>query len=403
MIGVPRSPMSAIVTNARSRIAYNVARSLARRGVDVFAGDFVPKTMTAASRYVRDAFLYPSPFRDADGFIRVLAEEIERRRADVLMPVYEETFLVARHKDALSQIVKLAVPDYAQILVAHNKDQWERVAATLGIPVPRSCSRDDLANGAVPLRDLRFPVLIKPKQGGGAWGIEEAATPEALEARLAAPLWQGRAWDRFFVQEKIAGDTHCIGMLFRRGQVRAKVAYRQLRDFPVTGGQATLRVSLRSERAEALLQQLLEHLDWHGPCQADFIVERATGVPYLIDVNPRLWGSLVQAIASGVDFPYLIYRMAVDGDVEPVRSFETGVVTRWLGGDLAALPGRLKRSPSAMATLRDFVRPGQPARMLDDFSLADPLPFAVWATDAAWRAFHHGAVAPHDSLDGIWE
>jgi hypothetical protein len=29
----------------------------------------------------------------------------------------------------------------------------------------------------------------------------------------------------------------------------------------------------------------------HGPCQADFIVDEATAVPYLIDINPAC-GSL---------------------------------------------------------------------------------------------------------------
>src|SRR5439155_4298107 len=141
--------------------------------------------------------------------------------------------------------------------------------------------------------------------------------------------WAGKPWNQFFVQEKIAGHTHCVAMLFNRGQLRATVGYRQLRDYPVRGGQATLRVSVRNERAEAHLRRLLESLRWHGTCQADFIIEDGSETPYLIDINPRLWGSLTQAIASGVDFPYLIYRLAKDGDIPPVTSFTTNVVTRW--------------------------------------------------------------------------
>lgn len=397
--------MSALVTNARSRIAYNVARSLGQKGIAVYAADFVPNSMSFASRYVRDSFVYPSPFRTQDAFLQVLKDEIRRRNVKVLIPVYEETFLIAKHKADFEGLVAMAVPDYTQILIAHNKDRWEPVARSLGIPVPATFSRDELVGGGLPGKDIRFPVLIKPKQGGGSWGIQQADSASELQSLLDQPDWHGKAWDRFFVQEKISGDSHCVAMLFNRGRLRASLGYRQLRDYPATGGQATLRISERCEAAEGHLRTLLEHLSWHGPCQADFIIDRQTKVPYLIDVNPRLWGSLAQAIGSGVDFPYLIYRMALDGDVEAVRDFRIGVVTRWLGGDLAALPSRLKASQSRLALIADFVHPAHRVTLTDDFSIADPLPFGAWAIDTVLRALKFRTVkaVSHDSLEGIWE
>lgn len=396
--------MSVIVTNARNRIAYNVVRSLGEKGIPIYAADFVPRSMAFASRYARGHFVYPSPFQEPTGFVECLLEHIEAVHAKVLIPVFEETFLVAKYKDTLSAKVAMAVPDYDQILVAHNKDRWETLARRLGIPVPATFSAAELRAAGSKAGGVRFPVLIKPKQGGGAWGIEEVPSAEKLHELLNQDNWAGKSWDRFFVQEKIAGDTHCVAMLFKRGVLKAKVGYRQLRDYPATGGQATMRISLRHEKAEAYLQRLLEDLRWHGPCQADFIVD-GRGVPYLIDINPRLWGSLTQAIASGVDFPYLIYLLARDGDVPPVLSFKTDVITRWIGGDLAALPSRIRRSDRRLHVLRDFFFPARSAELLDDFSMSDPLPFLTWTLDAAHRAvkFRSTQAVTHDSLDGVWE
>jgi len=373
--------------------------------VPVYTADFVPHSMSFSSRYSKGHFIYPSPFREPDGFLSCLLERIEALKADVLIPVFEETFLVAKHKELLTSKIACAVPDYSQILLAHNKDRWEAFASALGLPVPATYAPDDLRSGKIALSRLRYPVLIKPKQGGGAWGIEEGSSPQALEALLAAPLWNDKTWDRFFVQEKIIGATHCVAMLFSRGALKAQVGYRQLRDYPAKGGQATMRVSVRHERAEAHLKRLLEELRWHGPCQADFIVDAETDVPYLIDINPRLWGSLTQAIASGVDFPHLIYRLAKDGDIPADTSFKTDVVTRWIGGELAALPWRWRHAPSKVSLLRDFVFPPTSAALFDDFSLRDPMPFAAWTIDAARRAlkFRSVAAVSHDSLDGIWE
>jgi predicted ATP-grasp superfamily ATP-dependent carboligase len=395
--------MSVLVTNARNRIAYNVVRSLGQRGVAVYTADFVPRSMSFASRYTKSHFVYPSPFRDPEGFMRCITQQIGRLAPKVLIPVYEETFLLAKHKDILAPLVSFALPDYSQVLIAHNKHRWEPIARRSGIPVPASYSAEDMQRGGT--RHLRYPVLIKPKQGGGAWGIREAASCAQLDQWLAQPRWADKPWNEFFVQEKIAGHTHCVAMLCNRGQLRAKVAYRQLRDYPATGGQATLRVSARHAAAEAYFQRLLEQLEWHGPCQADFIVDSKTDVPYLIDVNPRLWGSLSLAIAAGVDFPYLIYRLALDGDVAPVTSFSTGVTTRWIGGDIAALPPRLRGGASKREVLKDFFFPATRATLFDDFSFADPLPFLAWCLDAVSRAMksHSLRAVPHDSLDGVWE
>ena len=141
-------------------------------------------------------------------------------------------------------------------------------------------------------------MLIKPKQGGGAWAIIQVDSPAVLERVISQDTNNGIGWERFFCQEKIDGDSHCVAMLFCQGQIRAKVAYRQLRDYPITGGQATLGLASVVRQAEHYLQKILENLGWHGVCQADFMVDDST-IPYLIDMNPRFWGSLVQASLAG--------------------------------------------------------------------------------------------------------
>jgi predicted ATP-grasp superfamily ATP-dependent carboligase len=397
--------MSVVVTNARNRIAYNVVRSLGQKGITVHTADFVPYSMAFASRYSSGHFVYPSPFSEPEGFVRCMLEEVQRRKATVLIPVYEETFLIAKHIERFRPHVSMVVPDYSQILIAHNKDRWEQIARRLSIPVPASYPVNELQRSEAAVHGLGYPVLVKPKQGGGAWGIRETTSPTELGQWLADDHWTGKPWEQFFVQQKIAGPTHCVAMLFNRGRLRAKVTYQQLRDYPATGGQATLRVSIHSPKAEQLLERLLENLGWHGPCQADFIIDSQDGTPYLIDINPRLWGSLAQAIASGVDFPDLIYRIATEGDVEPLTSFKVGVVTRWLGGDLAALPSRVRDSDHKLQIVKDFIFPATPAALYDDLSLTDPLPFFTWGLDALYRAlrFRSLKAVSHESLDGVWE
>jgi predicted ATP-grasp superfamily ATP-dependent carboligase len=395
--------MSVIVTNAKNRIAYAIVKSLGEKGVEVYTADFVPLSMSFASRFSKGHFLYPSPFREQEAFIESIIKNIGRLGADVLIPVFEETFLLSKYKETVSRHVRMAIPDYEQTLVAHNKDRWLPIAQRLNIPVPRTVSAVEMRNGNP--CTLCFPVLVKPNQGGGAWGIVQADSPKELEGILGQDTHVNRPWERFFVQEKIAGSVYCVAMVMNHGELKGHVVYRQLRDYPFSGGQATLRVSVDHHEAVAHFERLLRELRWHGVCQADFLVDEKTGIPYLIDINPRFWGSLIQGVASGVDFPYLLSRIARDGDVEPVPGFKTGVMTRWIWGDLKTLPQALRQGNNRLGFLKEYLQLFSRPMIYDDFCLKDPLPFFTFGLDFLGKAIKQRTLHPssHDSLEGIWE
>ena len=93
--------------------------------------------------------------------------------------------------------------------------------------------------------------------------------------------------------------------------------------------------------------------------------------PKLIEVNARFWGSLNLAIRAGVDFPFLLYRLALGERVEGPAEYRIGLKSRWELGDLDHLLIRLKRDPdhpslsgtrvrkrdAVAAFLTDFFRP----------------------------------------------
>ena len=177
-------------------------KALGEKGIPVFTADFVPLSMSFTSRFSKGHFLYPSPFREQEAFIESIIKNIGRLGADVLIPVFEETFLVSKYKETVSRHVRMAIPDYEQILVAHNKDRWLPIAQRLNIPVPKTLSAVELRNGSQNIGDLRFPVLVKPNQGGGAWGIVQADSPEELEGILGQDTHVNRPVGKVFCPGK---------------------------------------------------------------------------------------------------------------------------------------------------------------------------------------------------------
>jgi predicted ATP-grasp superfamily ATP-dependent carboligase len=123
----------------------------------------------------------------------------------------------------------------------------------------------------------------------------------------------------------------------------------------------------------------------------EFKVDPRDGIPKLMELNPRFWGSLQLAIVSGVDFPYLMLRMAREESFEPVLHYTVGKRCRWLLlGDILHFlsnPHRFHLCPSFF----DF---SDPNTSYDIFSRDDPLPllgsvatFLTFLYDAEMKRF----------------
>jgi predicted ATP-grasp superfamily ATP-dependent carboligase len=113
-------------------------------------------------------------------------------------------------------------------------------------------------------------------------------------------------------------------------------------------------------RAEAYARTLLDSVAWHGVAMVEFRVAD-DGTPYLMEINTRFWGSLQLAIDAGVDFPWLLYRLACDEHPSAPAAYRTGQRLRWLLGDLDHLYLVLRDSRYPVArklrTLMQFLRP----------------------------------------------
>jgi predicted ATP-grasp superfamily ATP-dependent carboligase len=182
---------------------------------------------------------------------------------------------------------------------------------------------------------LPYPLLIKPRLSSGGRGIVRVETPSQL--RKAYPAVHA-VHPTPILQECLPPGGAALGvsvLMNFSSEPRATFAYRRLREYPVGGGPSTLRESVRDEPLCRTTERLLSALRWTGVAMAEYKVDPRDGRPKLLEVNPRFWGSLHHAILSGVDFPHMLCRMAIDGDVPPLGEYGVGVRSRSLiHGDL---------------------------------------------------------------------
>jgi predicted ATP-grasp superfamily ATP-dependent carboligase len=80
------------------------------------------------------------------------------------------------------------------------------------------------------------------------------------------------------------------------------LAHRRIREVPAEGGASTRAQLVHDQQGLELGKRLLDALAWHGVVMVEFKQHAADGTNYLVEVNPRFWGSLDLALAAGADF-----------------------------------------------------------------------------------------------------
>jgi len=365
--------MSVIITYARVRSALVATQSLGKHGIKVVTADSIYPATSFFSKYSTSYFVYPSYKLRPELFINSLRHYIEKNNIEVLMPMYEETFVISEYMDRFPSSVNIPVADYETLIKANNNRYLMNFADGIGVKIPQTWTIDDITELRQVTKKIEFPAVIKLVEGVGSKGLRYVYSEDELirEYKEVVQKFNLNSFAYPLIQEYIHGMGYGLSLIFNHGEPRAICAYKNIRVFPITGGPSTARVSIRHAKMEKYAITLLKELNYHGVAEVEFLLDDRTKEPVLMEVNPRFWGSLNQAICSEVDFPYLLYTMAMEGDVQPVLTYKTGVKTRWMLGDCRALIDYF-RTGKRMEILKDFLKFN--GQYYDDISFGDPLP-----------------------------
>ncbi len=333
-----------LILDANQRSALAATRSLGQKALWVTTADESSQTLAGASKYASASAVYRSPFNTPRLFLDDVVQIVTEHSIDFVLPMTEaSTYVLLANRDRLPGHVKLPFPTEHQVHKLANKCELTQLAQSLGFPVPGSLFFDSSqAFFANPPEIREFPVVLKPALSKIlltdriiSTSVIVVQSRESLEAALEKPQFKDHP---FMIQDFITGEGQGVFTLFRAGRPMCFFAHRRLREKPPEGGVSVLSESRHIDaRMQAIATSLLESAQWDGVAMVEFKVSH-DGVPYIMEVNPRFWGSLQLAIDSGVDFPYFLYRSVYDPHYQtPTRFPAPGNRLRWLLGDLDRL------------------------------------------------------------------
>lgn len=335
-----------ILTYGRSLQTLAAAKSLSEQGLSVVCCDDAPLMAAQFSRHVDRTFTHAAPDREPDRFIDQIETELRRYQDDdpppMLMPMHRETRLIAQHRDRLSKVACIAVPESEMIDRVWPKDHLIETARDAGIPHPETIILDE--DGEADPAAQTYPLFVKAAGTYGAYGVRKVDRADGLLAAIErVSRWaEANNGGPVLLQQSVDGKDYCFTGLWRHGELVAHMTYRNIQMLPPSGGTGVLRETVEATALVEPARRLMKHANWHGVAQVDF---RWTGdtadAPKLIEVNPRFWAGLYQSIASGIDFPVLLYRMTEGEPIDEIPEAKVGTRTTM---PLAGLYGAIRTS-----------------------------------------------------------
>lgn len=374
-----------LVTDGDQRSALAAARSLGRAGHEIFVTSTSGRSITGASRYVVSEFAVPNPLLSPGDSLTAVHDCAGRIGAEVILPMTEASLLsILPGRARFDGIIPF--PEIETFERISDKAWLADAAQGIGIRVPRTAliSTPEQAQD-LELEEREVYVLKPARSVEGGTKLSVSYTTGGKSARQAIQKLPTAAFP-LLIQQRILGPGAGVFLLLWDQELLAAFAHLRIREKPPSGGVSVLRASAALD--EPLLDmatKLLQSVGWQGVAMVEFKIDSSTGVPYIMEVNGRFWGSLQLAIDSGVDFPGILVDAALGHPPTERPSYKPGVRTRWLLGDVDHLLMRLTRSrenlnlpddaPGRATVIKDFLRDFFPPNRTEVLKASDPGPF----------------------------
>lgn len=378
-----------LVLDGEQRASLAVVRSLGRLGYRLHVGASTRRSLAGSSRYATTVVTLPDPMAGSCAYATAVARACHDIGADLVLPVTEASWLaVLEHRNKFSERV-LPDADLGRFQRACDKPAVLAIAQRLGMDVLEQYIHSGHSLTAASIPPDAFPVVVKPSRSVvGTDGnrrktvVRYADSPKQLD-RVLRELDPGAG--PVLIQPKIEGPGLGVFLLRWNGEILASFAHRRIREKPPSGG-----VSVCCESAVAppgLVDKsiaLLEALEWSGVAMVEFKHDTRSGRDYLMEVNPRFWGSLQLAVDAGVDFPATLVESALGRKVAHIHTWRTGIRSRWFLGDLDHLITRVMHTRAQLhlpsdslglfRTAVSILTPWRPNQRGEILRLSDPVP-----------------------------
>ncbi len=299
----------ALIVSANQRKAYPICKSLNEMGYKVI-GAFYLWRSPVFSRYINHRFLIPNPYENEQQYLHQIAHLITKFHPLVIPVGFIDAMILSKYKHKLPSEGLLLAPDFEVLERAADKAALHEVCQQAGVKYPKTVSLTP-ASWRKALSTLGLPLVVK--------GSSDAARPEyVFHASSLKQIISARK-ERLLAQQFIPGWGTGYFAVAQNGHVIAEYVHRRVVETQPSGGPSLVACHSQNPIIYKLGRRIVAALNWSGILMVEFRIEEESGEYYLIEINPKFWGSLELATAWGLDFPRFLIESQFVPDSEHSR------------------------------------------------------------------------------------
>lgn len=249
-------------------------------------------------------------------------KDFEKRGIKILVSE-PEALNIANNKLATYQYLEkhnIAVPNFFAV---SNVEEFEFSARALGFPKKEFCFKPAIANGS---RGFR---IVSDKTNASDMLFNHKPTHSFITYKEAVKVLSARNFPQLVVSDFLPGEEYSVDCLASNG--KAKLVLPRLR-IKMVNGISTAGRFIKDRDIIDYCTKIIGAIGLHG--NIGIQVKRAEdGTPLLLEINPRVQGSIVTTLGAGINLPLLAIEqelgMAIDLDNLEVQ-WGKGFLRYWM-------------------------------------------------------------------------
>lgn len=322
-----------LLIEGRARQVLPLAKSMKKLGAEVTTYNGSKLDPGYASKYPHRKILAFFDAKKPEESFDALKSELEKYHYDMVLPLNDDIAIqLSKHKKDLLKYTTPIVEDWERFQFACDKLKTMRVCMENDIPCPKTFkSLDDfLVNES----NVSYPLVVKPRTGQAAVGFHTLNTKVDVDNyyKLAEQKYGPMLIQEYIPQTDL--QYKCEMYVDREGMLKAACVFAKNRWYPVDGGSSTLNTTVDRPDIVSTCKSLLEKIGWRGYADIDLIQDPRDGIAKVMEINPRITGSVKICYASGVNFSKLILQDFKGEDVDEAFNMNFGVQLRYMHTDV---------------------------------------------------------------------
>ena len=342
-----------LVTDADQRVALEIVRSLGMAGLSVLVVELAKnnnKPLAAASRYCKH-FDSVTSYK-SDAFIELCV------MCKVVIPVSTNTIITCLNNLQAKFPDKFLLPTKKLFNEVNDKYLLSIKAEKCGVRIPKTIlltlDSDYMSEAEI----IGYPLVLKLRNDEGLFLSPVDRYKIVNKSSELKTAWQNliEHGKKLVMQEYVTGvGTGFSAVYDKHNTCVASIQHKRLREYPIEGGPSTYCISILKKEIDITGRKLLDSLKWTGPAMVEFKYDESSNSLFLIEINPRYWGSLPLARKAGLNFPLMHFNILIGKDESINTEYKKGIMIKFFITDFLALVKEITRNKKYITQTLSYV------------------------------------------------